>query len=109
MRVNRVEKVPVVLARLRHERGLELELVESKPYWKDRSLFEVRARRVTQEVGHEHATFHALQEASKLAVAWSVAAPSVYEGDRFEFRGVMEATTHAFSGIVFAEFLITNF
>jgi hypothetical protein len=99
-------KLNLHLQRFSETLGLDITLRQSAPYVADRSLVEALFTTPLNASGIAQATFEALRLCQRLLPEWTIAGPSSYEGDRWEFLGT---SCNEAAGIVMMQFWVSNF
>jgi hypothetical protein len=99
-------KVELFLRRFGKALGTEVRLERCEPYWKDRSLVDIRFTSPLNASDIRQATFEALLLCQRLLPQWTVTGPTSYEGDRWEFYG---SSRDEVRGLVMMEIWVRNF
>lgn len=108
LRINSERKVNRLLDRFAETIGHKIEVHQCECYWKDASLFRV-AVMIQLPVDELSAAVSAVLEMCwALASRWTVVAPQIYHGARWEFSGTAISSTIAIEGLVDIDFRVWN-
>lgn len=108
LRAKSARKVNRLLDRFAETIGLEIAVRECERYWKDQSLFRVVVTCQLPVNEFSAALLVVLPLCWRLARSWTLMAPQVYEGDRWEFSGSAVSQAIAIQGVTYIDFQVCN-
>src|SRR5690242_15325374 len=108
LRIKSGRKVHRLLDRFAEAIDQKIEVRECERYWKDASLFRVVMRIQLPVDELSTAVLAVLEMCWGLASRWTIVAPQVYEGERWEFSGTALPQTIAIEGLVDIDFRVWN-